>query len=390
AGRYTVNASKGSYVGLAYGQTRAFEQGKPLEIAAGQLVEKVDFALPRGAIITGRVIDEFGEPLPDAMVSVQRYQNVGGQKRLGPAGRTSMTNDIGEFRLFAIPPGQYYVQASLRSNMGMADSDDRSGYAPTYFPGTANMAEAQKVTVRLGQVISDMNMALLPMRTARVTGTAVDSRGRPLSGAVMALPKNDSVMFMFGPPAQIKPDGSFTISGLTPGDYVLQNNGPQGSEYASTDVTINGDDVNGVQLVSAPPLIVSGRIVVDPAAAQALRVSTLQIMIQPAQIGPMFGFTGPTPVNDDLTFEAKGRPGKMRVAMANPMPGWAIRSVLYRGVDVTDSLELRAGESITDVEVELTNRLTDISGLVTTAKGEGVKDYTVIVFPQDRDKWTVS
>ncbi|HJZ70224.1 MAG TPA: carboxypeptidase-like regulatory domain-containing protein [Vicinamibacterales bacterium] len=390
AGRYTVNASKGSYVGLAYGQTRAFEQGKPLEIAAGQLVEKVDFALPRGAIITGRVIDEFGEPLPDAMVSVQRYQNVGGQKRLVPAGRTSMTNDIGEFRLFAIPPGQYYVQASLRSNMGMADSDDRSGYAPTYFPGTANMAEAQKVTVRLGQVISDMNMALLPMRTARVTGTAVDSRGRPLSGAVMALPKNDSVMFMFGPPAQIKPDGSFTISGLTPGDYVLQNNGPQGSEYASTDVTINGDDVNGVQLVSAPPLIVSGRIVVDPAAAQALRVSTLQIMIQPAQIGPMFGFTGPTPVNDDLTFEAKGRPGKMRVAMANPMPGWAIRSVLYRGVDVTDSLELRAGESITDVEVELTNRLTDISGLVTTAKGEGVKDYTVIVFPQDRDKWTVS
>src|SRR5262249_13714008 len=70
AGRYTVNASKGSYVSLAYGQTRAFEPGKPLEIAAGQLVEKVDFALPRGAIITGRVIDEFGEPLPDAMVSV--------------------------------------------------------------------------------------------------------------------------------------------------------------------------------------------------------------------------------------------------------------------------------------------------------------------------------
>src|SRR5262249_50535208 len=93
AGSYTVNASKGNCVRLAYGQTRAFEQGKPLEIAAGQLVEKVDFALPRGAIITGRVIDEFGEPLPDAMVSVQRYQNVGGQKRLVPAGRPARTHD---------------------------------------------------------------------------------------------------------------------------------------------------------------------------------------------------------------------------------------------------------------------------------------------------------
>ena len=388
AGRYNVNASKGSYVNLAYGQTRAFEQGKPLEIAAGQLVEKVDFALPRGAIITGRVIDEFGEPLPDAMVSVQRYQNFNGQKRLVPAGRPGNTNDIGEFRLFAIPPGQYYLQASLRP-MGMpADSEDRSGYAPTYFPGTANMAEAQKVTVRLGQVISDMNMALLPTHTARVSGTAVDSRGRPLSGGVMAMPKGDSVMMMIGPPGQIKPDGSFTLNGLTPGDYIVQTAGPQGGEYASAELTINGDDVTGLQLVGAPPLTVSGRIVVDPAAAQALRVPTLQIMLQPAQIGPMFGFTGPSPVNDDLTFEAKARPGKMRFVIPNQMPGWAIKAVRYRGTDVTDTIELRAGESIADVEVELTNRLTDLSGVVTNAKGQAIKEYSVVVFPQDRDRWT--
>src|SRR5437016_3995878 len=92
--------------------------GKPLEILDGQLVEKVDFSLPRGGIVTGRVIDEFGEPLPDAMVSMQRYQNMGGQRRLVPAGRTSMTNDVGEFRLYAIPPGQYFLSATLR-NPGM-------------------------------------------------------------------------------------------------------------------------------------------------------------------------------------------------------------------------------------------------------------------------------
>src|SRR5262245_520998 len=391
AGRYTVSASKGSYVGLSYGQTRAFEQGKPLEILAGQTVEKVDFALPRGAIITGRVIDEFGEPLPDAMVSVQRYQNIGGQRRLVPAGRPASTNDIGEFRLFAIPPGQYYLQASLRS-MGMpADTDDRSGYAPTYFPGTSNLAEAQKVTVRLGQGIIVMNMALLPTRTARITGTAVDAQGRPLTGGVMAFPKSDSMMMMFGPPAQIKPDGSFSLGGLTPGDYVVQTTGPPGSDYASMDLTINGDDVTGVRLAAAPPLTVSGRLVVDPGAARSLQSTAIRIALTPTQIGiPMMGGAGPSPVNDDLTFEAKARPGKMRVVLANPMPGWAIKSVRYRGLDVTDTLELRAGESITDVEVELTNRLTDISGLVTTAKGESVKDYSVIVFPQDRDKWTIS
>ena len=305
-----------------------------------------------------------------------------------------MTNDIGEFRLFAIPPGQYYLSATLRP-MGMGgDTDDRSGYAPTYFPGTSNIAEAQRVTVGIGQTISDMNMALTPSRMARITGTVVDSQGRPFTGGIMAFPKAESVMMMFGPPAQIKPDGSFTLSGLTPGEYVLQTNGPGAGagDYASAEVTINGDDVNGIRLVGSPPLTVSGRVVVDPAAAQALRPSSVRVMIAPAQMGiPMMGMAGPAAVNDDLTFEAKARPGKMRLTLAGPMPGWAIRSVRYRGTDITDSgFELRASESISDVEVELTNRLTDVSGIVTTPKGEAVKDYSVVVFPPDREKWTAN
>ena len=113
-------------------------------------------------------------------------------------------------------------------------------------------------------------------------------------------------------------------------------------------------------------------------------------MIAPVQSGiPMIGFTGPAAVNDDLSFEAKARPGKMRVTLAGQTPGWAIRSVRYRGVDIIDAgLELRAGENVGDIEVELTNRLTDVSGVVTTPKGEPVKDYSVVVFPTDREKWT--
>jgi protocatechuate 3,4-dioxygenase beta subunit len=389
-GRYNVTASKGSYVQLQYGQTRPFEPGKPLEVLANQTIEKVDFALPRGGIITGRVIDEFGEPLPDTMVSVQRYQNFNGQRRLVPAGRNAMTNDIGEFRLFAIPPGQFYLSATLRPMNGMADTDDRSGYAPTYFPGTSNVAEAQRVTVGIGQTITDMNMALMPSRMARVTGTVVDSQGRPFTGAIMAFPKNEMFM-MFGPPAQIKPDGSFVVS-LTAGEWVLQTTGPGAAsgDYASAEVTINGDDVNGIRLVGAPPLTVSGRLVVDQAAAQALRPSAVRIMVAPAQPGiPMIGMTGPVAVNDDLSFEAKARPGKMRITLAGALLGWAIRSVRFKGDDVVDSgFELRAGENAADVEVELTNRLTDVSGIVTTPKGEAVKDYSVVVFPSDREKWT--
>jgi hypothetical protein len=392
AGRYTVMASKGSYVNLQYGQRRPFEAGKPVEILDGQTVEKVDFSLPRGGIIIGRILDEFGEPLADAQVMAQRYQNVGGRRRLVPAGRPGMTNDIGEYRLFALPPGQYYLSATLR-NMGMmGDSDDRSGYAPTYFPGTGNMAEAQRLTVGIGQTISDMNMALMPARTARITGTAVDSQGRPMLGMVMAAPVNDSMMMMFGPPGQIKPDGSFVISGLAPGSYRLQTMGGGGdTESASAEVSISGDDVNGIRLVGAKPSTATGRVIVDPAAVQSLRVSALRVMAQPVVFdGPMMGPPAPPAVvNDDLTFELKSRPGKMRIGFAGQLPGWTIRAVRYRGIDVTDSgIEFRGNEDISEIEVEITNRVTDLSGLVTTARGEAVKEYSVIVFPQDRDKWT--
>ena len=177
----------------------------------------------------------------------------------------------------------------------IGDSDDRSGYAPTYFPGTANLAEAQKVTVGLGQIVSDLNMALMPTRTSRITGTAVDSQGRPMMGMVMAVPRGDSMMFNFGPPGQIKPDGSFVIGGLAPGSYVLQTNGPGGpdGESALTEITIGGDDIDGVRLVATKPSTASGRVIVDPGAAQALRPSSMRFMLQPVVFDmPMMGGNG--------------------------------------------------------------------------------------------------
>jgi len=254
------------------------------------------------------------------------------------------------------------------------------------------MAEAQRVTIGIGQTMSDLNMALMPARTARVTGTAVDSQGRPMMGMVMVVPLGDSMIMMFGSPGQIKADGSFAIGGLAPGSYRLQTmNGPGDTESGFTEVSINGDDINGIRLVGAKPSTASGRIIVDAAAAPALKPSLLRVMAQPAVFdGMMMGPPAPpAQVNDDLTFELKSRPGKMRLAFGGTAVGWSIRAVRYRGVDVTDSgIDFKPNEDIADVEIEITNRVTDLSGLVTNSRGAPVKDYSIAVFPQDRDKWT--
>jgi hypothetical protein len=104
AGRYIVMVSKASYVTLSYGQRRPNEPGKPLEILDAQMVEKVDFSLPRGAILTGRILDEFGEPAESVSISPLPSREAQ-RNRMVDNGHSTSTNDLGEFRLVGVPAG---------------------------------------------------------------------------------------------------------------------------------------------------------------------------------------------------------------------------------------------------------------------------------------------
>jgi hypothetical protein len=102
----------------------------------------------------------------------------------------------------------------------------------------------------------------------------------------------------------------------------------------------------------------------------------------------------PARMADDLTFEIKSTPGVVRLSLmgnsfGQPPDGWSIRFVRLNGVDVTDAgIEFKPNEDISGVEVELTNKVTTISGTVKTSRGELSKEYTAIVFAQDKERWT--
>ena len=392
AGRYLIFASKGAYVSLSYGQQRPTDPGKPLAILDNQTVEKVDFSLPRGGVISGRVVDEFGEPISEVMVAVQQYQNMQGQRRLMPTGRQEQTNDIGEFRLFGVAPGQYYLVATWRSQNPM-NNEDRTAYAPIYFPGTDNPAQAQRITLGIGEEKSDVVMALRPIRATRVSGTATGADGKPMTGSVMVIATGGFGFNMAGG-GPIRPDGTFTVNGLAPGEYTLraQSFGPtRDPETATATITATGDDITNVQLVAAKPSTATGRIVMDPGAAAALPTG-LMLFPSPIQPGPMamMGGGGPTRIADDGAFEMKSPPGRVRITLIGAN-GWALRSVRLNGADVTDTgIEFKPNQDIDGLEVEITNKLTTISGLVSTARGEATKDYAVIAFAQDKEKWKVA
>jgi protocatechuate 3,4-dioxygenase beta subunit len=391
AGRYNISASKGSYVGLSYGQQRPTDAPKPLAILDNQTVERMDFTLPRGGVITGRILDEFGEPMSDITVSAQQYQTIQGQRRLVPTGRQGPTNDIGEFRLFGVPPGQYYLVATWRSTNPM-NAQEKIAYAPMYYPGTENAAQAQRLALAAGQELSDIVLSLKPLRATRVSGTVVTSDGRPMGGYVMVMSMG-GFGFNGSSGGPIRPDGTFMVNGLAPGEYTLraQSGGMPSdeSEVGIAKITATGDDITDLRIVATKPSMLSGRIVTDPASAAALP-AILQLMLSPIDPGTMPMGMMPTKMGADGSFEMRSGPGRMRIN-AMGAPGWTIRSVRLNGSDITDAgIEIKASEDISGLEIELTNKVTAISGLVTNARGEPVKDYSAIAFTQDREKWKES
>jgi protocatechuate 3,4-dioxygenase beta subunit len=391
AGRFNLSASKGSYVAISWGQQQPNEPGKPLEILTGQTLERVDFTLPRGGVMTGRIVDELGDPMSAVQVATVRSQVVNGQRRMLPTGRSASTNDLGEFRLFGIMPGQYYLQATWR-RMGPNDPSlpDRTGYPVTFFPGTADAGNAQRITVGAGQQISDLAMTMLPIKTARVEGTVVDSNGQPMAGVMLSVTQlsSDGVP-MFGNSNLTRPDGGFTFASLAPGDYTLRTlPRPGEKESASMKISVGSADVKDLRLVASAPSTITGRVVVDPAEALSLPPA---LMIAAMSMDPTTQSFGnqPSRVGDDMSFELTAMPGKSRILMTNLPPAWTVRSVRINSTDVIDDgIDVKPNESVGGVEVELTTKVTSVSGLVTDERGDPVKEYTVVFFPADSKRWT--
>ena len=276
AGRYTVSASRPNYVGHTLGQKRPGGVGTRIDVADGQTISAVDFKLMRAGVIAGRVVDEVGDPVTDVQVASVRFQLMNGTRQMMPTGRGGMTNDLGEFRIFGLQPGRYYIAAVYRAAMG-GDSDDRAGYGPTYYPGTGNTAQAQRITIAAGQTVDGINFTLLPVRTFKISGIVLDAQGRPLSGGFI---NTITRSFMAGGGgATIRQDGKFTISGLTPGDYALRVNLPGNSESATMPITISDTDVNDIQLITSKPPTIRGRVVLDD-SAPAPKGSSLRLFVQ--------------------------------------------------------------------------------------------------------------
>ena len=402
AGRYTMTASKGGFVSLQFGQRRPSESGTPIELGDGQTLDKITIALPRGSVLGGRITDEFGEPVANAIVTAFRYAYAGGARRMVPAqganGRDT-TDDQGQFRLFGLPPGEYFISAMLRGG-GPEVTDpmgDPSGYAATYYPGTTNIAEAQRVTLAVSQEQTGVHFGLIATRLVRVAGQVIMSNGAAATnGMVMLAPTSSAggramIMQQGGAGNRIDANGKFRVSNVAPGRYQVQARaGGREGELARMDLVVGTEDVEGLTLVTAAGTVINGTVVSDTGEAFDFRPQQLQVAARAAAPDTQALGVGPgnSRIGDDWSFTLRNITDPIFIRASSPQ-GWTLKSVMFNGQDVTDApIELPPGQVVSGVQVVMTKKIASVSGLVTDARGNAALDATVVVFPANEKLWT--
>jgi protocatechuate 3,4-dioxygenase beta subunit len=413
AGRYSLFASKPAYVELQYGQRRPYEPGTPIVLRDAETLTSIDFALPRGSVITGRITDEANEPLTEAQVQAQRFvYTPDGRRRLQTSGRAT-TDDRGEFRIYGLMPGEYVVTGTARASTsqffvnGVSPlSEPSDGYLQTFYPGTPNVAEARTISIGIAEEMS-VQFGLMAGRFARVSGTARYSNGQPAYPAEVAvLPRLSAGAFLLTDDGshsnRTSPDGTFSVSGVAPGEYTIDVRPQQGplpisretvAEMASVPVTVTGSDISGVRITTSKGSLVSGRVVWEGTSPRAspltgaprVSASTVDSLVS------YFGFVSDPGADGSLDDEGRFRLGGLRGRIhldVSSGQNWMLKSVIVDGRDFTEvPLDVTDRPSIDDVVITLSDKMTTVSGGVSDSRGAPVNSYVVVILPAEEKEF---
>jgi hypothetical protein len=389
AGRLARSHGQGSPIGISGGISGHTQIA--IALRAGQTRRDIDVALPRSGSITVRVVDEFGQPRRGAVIEALEDRGRG-ERRLMPVvaadalrqiiPRAVETDDRGEVRLYGLAPGEYYLRAIVPGfRASITDEPDTAGtrvriYPPVYYPGTTSSDDAQDIRLGSSEELH-VTIALTPMRSATVRGSVVTEDGRPASGFVV-------LSDVTGPGAKVKTwrapleRGTFQFDDVWPGEHVIEKDAEEpdveGADYDALQVTVNGDDVEGLVLHTKPLRPLRGRIVFEGGAAPSgVEPSAFAVKA----IGP-YGLSGFAVTAGDWTFTLPMTEGPSTLQAVTPN-GWYLDRIRLGGSDVTDT-PLSGAEGL---ELVVTNVAATLEGSVTTGRGDLVVGATVVVLPED-------
>ena len=396
-GRYRLTGAKGTFVATEYGQRRAGRPGTELALVDGQAIQDVTLVLAPGGSVSGSVVDDLGEPAAFVRVSALKRVVREGRAQLEAVGRAVETNDLGQFRLFGLAPGSYVVGASgVVWAPGSASVPEAPSSAPTFYPGTAVVAEAIRLTLATGEDRTGVNIPLLPIRPARVSGTAFDSAGKPATSLILASLDPVGGVAATGTmgatsSASVKADGSFSMDNVAPGDYMLsaysRDTESGDVESAAFRLSVIGGDISGLSIATTAGAKLRGKFITDPTQPGPAR-SSVHLFTEPVGDGFAGSLAGQATIAADWSFELPGVAGRRRLRVDLPA-GWMLKSIALDGVDITEApIDAPDHGELTGLQIALTNHISVIAGSVADADGKLQRDYWVVAFPPEPSQWT--
>lgn len=364
AGRYRFQASKNGYVTQSYHPDGSGGVETILELSDGQQIEKVLFKLNRAAVIQGRVTDENGDPVAGVQVEALAF-NARSERQAFPVSSAS-TNDLGEFRLFGLSPGSYYVVAiessvsdlasglaTLVSSGGSAaefvvergtisfESEQQANHhPPMYYPGVTQRGQAQKIHVAAGQE-TRIDLSLRPEKTVTVSGRVLGPTGKPAAQVFVAIHSQDiaSAFSELGASGITDAQGKFEIKGVLPGSYTVSaaSQVEEKSYSAQQPLEVAGENVTGIQLRLSGGVDLPGRVVA--AAGSDVDLGQVQAMLL-ATHGSSFA-----KMKKDGTFTFSNvQQGTYGLQLFGLPEGWFVSSVAFGAQNVLES-GLKLGEA---------------------------------------------
>jgi hypothetical protein len=290
-----------------------------------------------------------------------------------------------------------------------AQNEPVTGYGNVCFPGSSPTPSTM-ISVSAGEEKAGIDIQLQLTHVARIDGLLVAPPGESLGNIQLGLvPADDGATPINRSFADTSEPGKFVFQSVPPGQYKIvarsmpMNMGPFGMTgaakgakasrlWANAEVTVAGQDITGVVLELQKGTTVTGQVVLHSAATtQAVDFTKAIMNLIPATLeANMMMFGNPT---SPATVEASGRftisdvfPGSYRISASFPgataAPGWVVHSATVEGEDVLDTpLEVTGRSSVSGMVVTLTDRLTELSGIVVDEKGKPATDQTLVLYP---------
>jgi hypothetical protein len=423
-GRFTVGAEKPGYVAMNYGAARPGRSGLGVQVADRQTVQ-IAMRLPRGAAITGTVLDIDGQPAAGVSVAVmtRRYLNSEGDYRyMAIASPGPTTDDRGVYRVFGLAAGDYYVAAQPPTGRGNSvvtpavfrpmssgmPADRLVALAQVFHPDTTDVSRATRLTVKAGEERTGVDIQLEYVPLATISGLAPVPDG--WSAATVTLARlDDPTGYPLGHVARADADGRFSLASIPPGIYRLfarsaaggpqpsgrgvdPSSGPVAALFASADVAIAGDDLSNINLSLQPALTISGRIVFEgtrPAPPLADMSVNVPLALRSADSG--YGLPR-VQIQPGGTFRLEGvMPGRYRGfntmrGIAEPIANWWVKSLSSGGREQLDApIELH--DSLAGLTLTLADDASELSGAVVDERGAAAPEAYVVAFSADRAMW---